>query len=168
VQPSEFLWKNYLAIKYWPSWLGYFVLRLLILLPYWAQIQLGKVVGNLFFLLAPYRRIIATTNIELCFPHWSTEKKKKIIKEHFQASGIAIFETAINWWGNADKLAPHTDFQGVEQIQKLLQQGQNVILLSFHFTSVEAPGRLFMKFQPFAATYQQLRNPLFNALNRMQ
>lgn len=161
---SYFSWKNYLAIKFWPSWFAYFLLRVLIKLPYTIQINIGKFVGTLFYFFAPYRRLIVSTNINLCFPNWPKERKKNIVKQHFQAVGMAIFDTAINWWGDADKLEPYTDFHGIENISEQLQQEQNVILLSFHFVSLEAPGRLFMKYQPFATTYQQLRNPLFNDL----
>lgn len=161
---SSFPWKNYLGIKYWPSWLGYFSLRILILFPYPVQLEFGKFIGTLFYYLAPYRRLIASTNIDLCFPDWSKEKKGKILKKHFQAIGMAIFDTAINWWGNPKKLSPYIHFAGIQHVKHHIQAGHNIIMLSFHFTSVEAPGRLFMEHQAFAATYQQLRNPLFNAL----
>ena len=73
------------APKYWPSWLGIGLLRLLCLLPFRWQIGLGKSIGRLAHRIGAERRAIARRNIELCFPELSAEQRKRRAREHGEA-----------------------------------------------------------------------------------
>ncbi len=59
---------NRFAPRYWASWLGVGLMRLLIRLPYRLQLVIGRLLGRLFKLFNPYRRSIVSTNLALCFP----------------------------------------------------------------------------------------------------
>jgi len=155
-------WSRYLAPKFWPSWLGLAFMRLMVFLPYRGQLFFGKIVGHLFYLLAKYRREIAQTNIRLCFPELSAEEQEKLVRDHFHAMGITIIETAMSWWGNEKKLKKLIQIENIEYFNNALKQGKGAIILGAHYTTVEISGRLFAHDHELSASFQKLRNPLFN------
>ena len=67
------------APRYWPSWIGVGLMRLLILLPYRLQLALGRLLGRLFQLLSPYRRAIVRANLELCFPEQQPRERRRLM-----------------------------------------------------------------------------------------
>ena len=85
--------------RYWPTWLGVGLLRASVLLPNPALLALGKGIGGLLVRLDKRRRNVARINLRLCFPQKSDAEIDELVKEHFQAVGIAVFESALAWWG---------------------------------------------------------------------
>lgn len=162
VSKQSFQWQDYLAPKFWPSWLGLAGMRILALLPYRLQLFIGKIIGHLFYRTVRYRREIAQTNIRLCFPELSPTEQEKLVREHFHSLGISIAEAAMNWWGNEIKLRKLVKIRGFEHIDNALKEGKGAIVLGAHYTTVEISGRLITLDHKFAVSYQQLRNPLFN------
>lgn len=159
---KSFPWQDYLAPKFWPSWLGLAGMRILVILPYRLQLFFGKIIGHLFYRIARYRREIAQTNIRLCFPAMSPEEQDKLVLDHFHSLGISIAETAMHWWGSEKKLRKLVKVIGFENIDNAIKQGKGAIVLGAHYTTVELSGRLITLDHKFAVSYQQLRNPLFN------
>ncbi len=159
---QSFPWQDYLAPKFWPSWLGLASMRIIALLPYRLQLFIGKVIGHLFYHIAKYRREIVQTNIRLCFPELSEEQQEKLVVDHFHSLGISISETAMSWWGNEKKLRKLVTFKGFEHVDKALAEGTGAIMLGAHYTTMEISGRLIAMDHKLAVSYQKLRNPLFN------
>lgn len=161
---QSFPWRDYLAPKFWPSWLGLLGMRILAILPFRLQLFIGKIIGHLFYLIAGYRREIVQTNIRLCFPELSSEEQNKLVLRHFHSIGITIAETALNWWGKEQKLRNLVTVKGFEHIENALKQGKGAIVLGAHYTTVEISARLITLDHKFAVSYQKLRNPLFNQM----
>ncbi|WP_198263665.1 LpxL/LpxP family Kdo(2)-lipid IV(A) lauroyl/palmitoleoyl acyltransferase [sulfur-oxidizing endosymbiont of Gigantopelta aegis] len=160
----SFPWRDFLAPKFWPSWLGLAAMRILPLLPYRLQLLIGKFIGHLFYRIAKYRREIVQINIALCFPELSTEQQAKLVVDHFHSLGISIAETTMSWWGNEKKLRKLVTFKGFEYVDNALQAGTGAIMLGAHYTTMEISGRLIALDHDLAVSYQKLRNPLFNAV----
>ena len=57
-----------LAPRYWLSWIGLGVVRLVGVFPLTVQHALGRALGVLTARLPGERRRVAARNIELCFP----------------------------------------------------------------------------------------------------
>ncbi|MDH5601290.1 MAG: LpxL/LpxP family Kdo(2)-lipid IV(A) lauroyl/palmitoleoyl acyltransferase [Gammaproteobacteria bacterium] len=161
---TKFNFKPFLAPKYWPSWIGIFILRALTLLPYRLQMYIGKALGLLSYALIPKRRHIVETNIRVAFPQLSKEEQKHLVKKTFASTGIGIFETAMAWWGSKRRLQKMVSIKGIEHLQNALATGKGVILLSAHFSSLELSGRLLSFTQPFQVTYKRAHNPLMEAI----
>lgn len=162
VSKQTFPWQDYLAPRFWPSWLGLAGMRILAALPFQVQLSIGKIIGHLFYRIAHYRREIAQTNIALCFPELSSEEQKKLVRDHFHSVGIAVSETALSWWGSDKQLSKLLHIDGLEYLQTELEKGHGAILLGAHYTTLEISGLLLSLVQKTAVTYQDLRNPLFN------
>lgn len=161
---QSFPWQDYLAPRFWPSWLGLTGMRMLVFLPYRIQLFIGKIIGHLFYRIARYRREIAQTNIALCFPELSAEQQETIVRQHFHSVGVSLAETALCWWGSDRQLQKLLHIDGLQYLQEELKKGHGVILLSAHYTTLEISGGLLAQLQQMAVTYQDLRNPLFNQI----
>ncbi|MCW8950699.1 MAG: kdo(2)-lipid IV(A) palmitoleoyltransferase, partial [Sedimenticola sp.] len=82
---SPFPWRQFIHPRYWPTWLGLGLLRLLGLLPHPMQLRLGRLLGRLARRVLKSRVHIARTNIRLCFPKYSADDQEKLLHAHFEA-----------------------------------------------------------------------------------
>lgn len=135
---------------------------LLHLLPYRLQLALGPLLGRLFMLFNPYRRLIVNTNLALCFPELDDRERQQLCKRIFKSLGFSMVEEANSIWASGHFFDKRGRVQGLEHIRAAQQQGKGVLLLSGHFCSVDFAGRVLIKHQPACFTYQELRNPLSN------
>jgi len=163
-QAPDFPARAFRAPRYWPTWLGLGLIRLGTLLPYRWQLGLGGVVGRLLYHLVPRRRHIVETNLRLCFPEMQPEERTRLAHRVFRSIGIAIFETALGWWGGERRLRGLVHVEGLEHIHDAQKKGRGVILLSAHFTCLEIGGRLLSLHQPFQVVYKKASNPLVEAI----
>ena len=166
---TDFPIKDFLAPKYWPTWLGLGVLRVSCYLPFTWLITIGTALGWLGFYLLPGRRRITRTNIELAFPELNEQRQHEIVKESFYSASIAIFESALSWWGSDTKLRSLYRIEGLEHLQTARQAGKGVILLGGHYTTLEISGRLLAFESPdIYPTYKRAHSRLFEAVMTQQ
>jgi KDO2-lipid IV(A) lauroyltransferase len=135
---------------------------LLHLLPYRLQVGLGPLLGWLFMLFNPYRRLVVNTNLALCFPQLDDSERSQLGKRVFKSLGFSMVEEANSIWAPGHFFDQRGQVQGLEHIRAAQQQGKGVLLLSGHFCSVDFAGRVLIRHQPTCFTYQELRNPLSN------
>ena len=159
---QSFPWQDYLAAKFWPSWLGLASMRIIVMLPYQLQLLIGKIIGHIFYRVAKYRRKVVQTNISLCFPELSPEKQAKLVLDHFHSLGMSIAETGLSWWGSEKQLRKLVTIKGYEYVDQALKEGTGAIVLGAHYTTTDIGGSLFSLDYDLAVSYQKLRNPLFN------
>ncbi|SFQ75902.1 KDO2-lipid IV(A) lauroyltransferase [Halopseudomonas formosensis] len=152
--------------RYWPMWLGLGVLWLIIQLPYRVLLPLGRAVGWLMYLFMRERREIARINLELCFPDWSSERRKKVLRENFASNGIALFEMAMAWWWPKRRLARLARIEGLEHLQQAAAQGQGVVLMSAHFTTLEIGAALLGQKATIDGMYREHKNAAFDYVQR--
>jgi len=160
-QPSTL---SLLLPQYWPAWFGIFLLWLTIQLPFSWVMMLGRTIGRLGFRFAKKRRCIADINLQLCFPEWDEAKRQQILKAHFEALGMGLFEIPMGWWTASSRLQKLAHVEGLEHLEQALQKGKGVILLSAHFTSLELGGRLLSLHTPFHAMYRSHDNPVIEKI----
>ncbi len=120
---------------------------------------LGKHLGLLLFKILKRRRYICCVNLELAFPELSFEERTELSRQHFISIGQGLFETAMSWWGNEQRLSKLAFLEGLEHLKNAHQQG-GVILLSAHFTSLELGGRLLAPYLPLHVVYRPHQNPV--------
>jgi Kdo2-lipid IVA lauroyltransferase/acyltransferase len=148
------------APRYWPTWLGLGLMRLLAFLPYGWQIQMGKGLGMLLLHLPTSINRTARRNLELCMPAQSPGQRRKLLAAHFQSLGICLFEIAFSWWASPRRVDELIRIDGAENLHAALARGRGVILLSAHFTTLEMGGRMLASIHPTSFLYKPTKNPL--------
>ena len=59
---------------------------------------IGRLCGNLLFILAKSRKKIAQANIEACFPNLSKAERQDLLQDNFLHLGRSFIETGIAWF----------------------------------------------------------------------
>lgn len=152
--------RSLLAPRYWLLWLVFALLWLITYLPHKWQMRLGRGLGYSFHALAKRRRRIAAINIDLCFPELSPEQRAQLVRQHFAALGMGLFEMLNAWWTSDRRLQALGEVEGWEHLAEGLKRGKGVILLSAHFTSLEIGTRFLTMQTTIHATYRSHENPL--------
>lgn len=162
---NPFPLRDYLHPKYWPTWLGLGLLWLIVQLPYPLLLRLGQGIGLLGYALMPGRRRIVRTNLRLAFPELDRHAVRRLMRENFHSSAMALFESALAWWGSEQRLKKMYRIEGLEHLAEAEAQGRGVLLLGGHYTTLEISGRFLAyhtnKLRP---TYKRAHNPLFEAV----
>jgi len=134
------------------------------MLPLPVQHSMGRALGRQFYRRNEKRRRIAQINIDLCFPELSGEEKDQLVIRHFEAYGASIFDLAICWWASSRRLERLTTVHGMKRFQELIDQGQNVVLLTGHMLTVDLCGQYFSRYKAGVTMMKPLANPVLNYL----
>lgn len=156
----------FLHPRFWPLWLGLGLLWLLTLLPYRALMALGRLLGALLYHLAGSRRRIVERNLQLCLPELDENARRRLLRENFASMGASFFEMPIAWWWPPSRLARLGRVEGVEHLQQAVEEGQGVILMALHFTTLEIGGALMSLQHRSWGMYRQHKNPVFDFIQR--
>ncbi|TBV10650.1 lipid A biosynthesis lauroyl acyltransferase [Stutzerimonas kirkiae] len=156
----------FLHPRFWPLWLGLGSLWLLVQLPYRVLLVLGRGLGLAMYRLARARRRIARRNLQLCLGHLDAGQRERLLKANFISTGIAFFEMAMSWWWPQRRLQRLAHVEGLEHLQRAAAEGQGVILMALHFTTLEIGAALLGQRYTIDGMYRQHKNPLFDYVQR--
>lgn len=156
----------FLHPRFWPLWLGLGLLWLLVQLPYPLLLRLGRLVGAVMYRAAGSRRAIARRNLELSFPELEPEQRERLLRENFASTGIALFEMAMSWWWPQPRLQRLAHIEGLEHLRQAQAEGQGVILMALHFTTLEIGAALLGQHHTIDGMYREHKNPVFDFVQR--
>lgn len=158
---------HYWTPNHWPIWAALGLLRLICVLPHKMRLSVGFALGRLGYRIGATRRAITRRNIELCFPDLSAEERDALALAHFEALGASFIEMGLGRWASDEELQSLVRIEGVEHLQKPLNEGKGVILLSAHFTTLEISGRVLkMHSPPFDGVYRENRSAFLTEILR--
>lgn len=155
---------RFLLPKYWLTWLSVGILYTISWLPYSWQLGMGRVLGRLFYRFVPRRAHIARRNLELCFPDKSADEIEGLVKKNLENTGIAFFETGMAWWWPDWRIRRKLHVSGVEHLKAAQRDDKGVLLLLFHFLSLEVHARLHGFVQPAVGLYRPHNNAVMEFL----
>ncbi|WP_443190568.1 lipid A biosynthesis lauroyl acyltransferase [Pseudomonas indica] len=157
---------SFLHPRFWLLWIGLGLLWLVSQLPYRVLLLLGRLLGALMYRVAGSRRRIAAKNLELCFPEKAPAERERLLRENFASTGIAFFEMAMSWWWPRARLARLAHVEGLEHLKQAQAEGQGVILMSLHFTTLEIGAALLGQRHTIDGMYREHKNPVFDFIQR--
>ncbi|MCQ2029597.1 lipid A biosynthesis lauroyl acyltransferase [Stutzerimonas zhaodongensis] len=158
--------RAFLTPRYWPLWLGFGLLWLVVQLPYRLLLLLGRGLGELMYRFARSRRHIARRNLQLCFPEMNENERERLLRANFASTGIAFFEMAMSWWWPKSRLQRLAHIEGLEHLQQAQAEGQGVILMALHFTTLEIGAALLSQRHTIDGMYREHKNPVFDFVQR--
>lgn len=140
-------------------------MRLLILLPFSWQVAIGRLLGRLGVWLAPSKRHIAKTNLKLCLSELTDAERARILRKSFESAGIALFESAMAWWGSEKRVKKllHS-VTGLEHIEKAQAEEKGVLLFIAHLTPLHMAGRFLSQHFSFTAMSRHNKNKCLDAI----
>src|SRR4051812_38364525 len=105
-----------LGPRTWLAWLGIGVLVALGRLPWPLQRALGRVLGAILLLVLRSRRDVAARNLALCLPGLDEAARARLLRDHFAALGIGVFEFSRAWWGSVAPLRRDVEIEGLAHL----------------------------------------------------
>ena len=154
---------SFLALRFWPTWIGIAGLCVLAWLPFRLRMLCGSMMGRLSWLLARERRYITSVNIGMCFPELDSQAQHELVLRCFIENSRGLIETACGWIRPASHFHKLVSIKGCEHMDAAIAQGRGVLLLGAHYSTLDFCANLLSSFYPFAATYRAHKNPLFDA-----
>jgi KDO2-lipid IV(A) lauroyltransferase len=141
--------------------LALLLLRALHWLPLPVLRAAGAALGALLYLLARERRLVAATNLALCFPDMETGRRATLVRATFRAFCQSVIDRAIFWHGPAARIRTLVRLNGIEHLQQAA--GQPVILLAPHFVGLDAAWARLALDTRMVSMYARQKNAAFNA-----
>jgi Kdo2-lipid IVA lauroyltransferase/acyltransferase len=154
------------APRYWATWLGLGVARLVTALPYGAMLAVGRAVGRLGRRLLARHVRIARRNIELCLPELGAAERETLIDRHFESLGIGLFESTLTWWAKDAKINALSELAGLEHVEAALARGHGAILVAAHFTTLQIGARILNNRVAINVLYRPSTNELLEFVAR--
>jgi Kdo2-lipid IVA lauroyltransferase/acyltransferase len=148
--------------KYWATWMGLGVLRLIEALPFAAQLRVGSALGRLIRRLPLAYVRIARCNIQLCMPALSPAHQAQLLDRHCESLGIALCETADTWWSSDRRVHELAEVKGLENLQAALARGRGAIMIGGHFTTIEIATRILGTVVPLNVVYRPTKNAVLS------
>jgi Kdo2-lipid IVA lauroyltransferase/acyltransferase len=156
---------RFLGPRYWPTWVGLGVLRLVERLPFAALLAVGRWIGRLArHAPLPYAAV-ARRNIALCLPELGVAEREALINQHFESLGIGMLESAMTWWSRDERINALSTVAGLEHLEAALARGRGAIILTAHFTTLQIGARILNNRIPINVLYRPLKNELLAAVS---
>ena len=127
---------------------------------------IGRLCGNLLFILAKSRKKIAQANIEACFPELSKAEQQELLRDNFLHLGRSFIETGIAWFWSDKKIQSKVDYEiiGLDHLFNNNSNKGNLIIFK-HSQHLELDARLFAM---NAAVYGVSRTHNSASMNKIQ
>jgi len=148
--------------RYWATWAGLCVLRVVELLPFPAQRRVGAALGLLIRSLPLAYVRIARRNIELCMPDLPPGERADLVDRHCRSLGMGLCETANTWWSSDRRVHALAEVQGLENLQAALAKGRGAIMIGGHFTTIEIATRILGTVVPLNVLYRPTKNAVLS------
>lgn len=163
MEPLKFQ-RRLLHPHYWLLWLGLGFWALLVQLPYPLLRVLARVLAWLLWWVTPARRHIAATNITLCFPELTTREQQRLLRDNYDSTAMALFETGMSWFWPKWRLRRLYRINGKENLPGKDDPG--ALMMALHFTTVDIGGAFIGQETAMTAMYRPHKNPVYDFVQR--
>lgn len=128
------------------------------------MLRIGAFLGWLGYHLASARRHIVEVNIKLCFPELELAQQNVLVRKIFRSTGICIIETALAWQRDPRDFSHLCNVTGKEILEAATAEGNGVILLGMHFSTLDLIGAVVSTIASIDVMYRKNKNQLFDYL----
>ena len=148
--------------KFYPTWILILLMRIGVFIPFQFQVILGKAIGKLIYPFMKKLRETAYSNISNCFPEKKQPQVTLLVKQHFDAIGISLFETANAYYGSDRKIKKLLSINNKHFFSDAIKDEGGIILLCSHFMPLMLGSRALLLENTIANVYRPQNNKLFD------
>ena len=153
---------NFIHPKYFLTWILILLMRVGVFVPFRLQVFFGKIIGKLIYPLMTELRKTAYSNVSNCFPDKKQPQVTLLVKQHFEAIGISLFETANAFFASDKKIKKMLIIVNEQHFTEALKKEGGIILLCSHFMPLMLGGRALLIKHTIANIYRPQNNKLFD------
>ena len=155
---------SFLYPKYWLTWVGVFILWLLIFVP--ASFR-NKIASTIVYLTVkpasrPYR--VVKANLSMCFPDKDEVAIKEMIGRFFYYKARVFLDYAFLWFANEKKLKKIYCIFDDAELKKLKSDGENIILLTGHMLALDHGAQTLSFDNHIIGLVKTMKNPVIDWL----
>jgi len=155
---------NFIHPKYFPTWILILLMRVGVFIPFRLQVFFGKIIGKLIYPFMTELKKTAYSNISNCFPDKKQSQVTLLVKQHFEAIGISLFETANAYYANDKKIEKMLIIKNEQYFTDALNKEGGIILLCSHFMPLMLGSRALLIKHTIANIYRPQNNKLFDQI----
>ena len=148
--------------KFFLTWILILLMRIGVFIPFRLQVIIGKSIGRLIYPFMSGWRSIAYSNISHCFPEKKHLQVNAMVKHHFEAIGVSLFETANAYYASDKKINKLLIVKNEQYFTDALKQEGGIILLCAHFMPLMLGSRALLLKHTIANIYRPQNNKLFD------
>ena len=126
-----------------------------------SRTHLADFLASVTWFVLARRRKIALTNLRLCFPEWSEQKRAETAKGVVRNLIRAALDHSVLAKGSKDQVLDMVKFEGKEQFEALCKTDK-VIIVAPHFVGLDAGGVAMNTIVRGASLYQTQSNPVWD------
>ncbi len=157
--------RGFWAPRWWPTWIGFGILRLLDRLPWKVQGALAGALGTVAWYAARRDRRTTLVNLRLAYPALTERARRAIGHAHFRSLVFSLFEIGLVWFDRRGRLERLTRLEGREHLEAALAAGRGVLLVGAHFTTNEIAAAVLPRTgHQYDIMYKRSGNELMNQL----
>ena len=153
---------NFIHPKYFLTWILILLMRVGVFVPFRLQVFFGKIIGKLIYPLMTELRKTAYSNVSNCFPDKKQPQVTLLVKQHFEAIGISLFETANAYFASDKKIKKMLTISNEQHFTEALKKEGGIILLCSHFMPLMLGSRALLIKHTIANIYRPQNNKLFD------
>jgi len=148
--------------KFLPTWILILLMRIGVFIPFSIQVIIGRSIGKVMYPFMSKLRSTAYSNISHCFPEKKQSQVNALVKSHFEAIGISLFETANAYYASDKKIINLLTIKNEHFFKDALKQEGGIILLCAHFMPLMLGSRALLINHTIANVYRPQNNKLFD------
>ena len=148
--------------KFFPTWILILLMRIGVFIPFRVQVSIGKSIGRVIYPFMSKLRSTAYSNISHCFPEKKQSQVNTLVKRHFEAIGVSLFETANAYYASDKKIKKLLTIKNEHCFTDALKQEGGVIILCAHFMPLMLGSRALLLNHTIANIYRPQNNKLFD------
>lgn len=124
--------------------------------------RLGHGLGWVLYRLGRERRMVALTNLRLCFPEKTEAERETIARAHFISFAQSALDRTLGWWASPERLARVIRIRGEQYFKE--PGGRPVIVLTPHFVGLDAGATRSIMCIQGCSVFSNQKNPVLNKL----
>jgi len=148
--------------KFFPTWILILLMRIGVFIPFSTQVFIGKTIGRVIYPFMSKLRSTAYANISHCYPEKKQPQVNAMVKRHFEAIGVSLFETANAYYATDNKINKLLIVKNEQYFTEALKQEGGIILLCAHFMPLMLGSRALLINHTIANIYRPQNNKLFD------